>query len=68
MPHVVRRYDSSEEYLDTDHRGTPVSANMKTWEEAARVRDLLREGDPIYYYNITHTTGCAIISRGEPSC
>ena len=68
MPHIVRRYNTPEDYLDTHIVGTPVSADMKTWEEAERVRDLLREGEPRYYYNITHTTSCAVISRGEPSC
>lgn len=61
MPDVVRRYNSVEEYLDPTIVGTPVSAPMKTWEEAQRVRDLLREGESRYYYNITHTTQCAII-------
>lgn len=68
MPHVVRRYNNPEEYLDGKTVGTPVSANMKTFEEAARVRDLLREGDPFtHYYNITHTTTCAIKPKGEPT-
>ncbi len=58
MPDVVRRYNSVEEYLDPTIVGTPVSAAMKTWEDAQRVRDLLREGEPRYYYNITHTTKC----------
>ena len=63
MPHVVRRYNSAEAYLDTSIVGTPVSAPMKTWNEAKHVRNLLREGEPRYYYNITHTTQCAIITR-----
>lgn len=63
MPHVVRRYDNSEDYHDPTIVGTPVSANFNTWEEAERVRNLLREGEPRYYYNITHTTQCAIITR-----
>lgn len=64
MPDIVRRYNSLEEYLDPTITGTPVSAPMKTFEEAVRVRDLLREGESCYYYNITHTTLCAII-EGE---
>ena len=67
MPHVVRRYDNKEDYLDTLVVGTPVSASFKTWDEAERVRDLLREGESRYYYNITHSTSCATISRGDPS-
>jgi hypothetical protein len=63
MPHVVRRYNSEEEYLDGSTVGTPVSADMKTWEDAQRVRDLLREGEERYYYNITHTTQCMVITR-----
>jgi len=65
MPHIVRRYDSAEEYLDGTTVGTPVSADMKTFEDAQRVRDLLREGEPRYYYNITHTTKCSIITLGD---
>ena len=65
MPDVVRRYNSIEEYFDPTIVGTPVSADMNTWEDAQRVRDLLREGDPFnHYYNITHTTSCVIITRG----
>ena len=67
MPHLVRRYESEADYLDTFIVGTPVSATFDTWDEAERVRDLLREGEPRYYYNITHSTACAVISRGEPS-
>ncbi len=67
MSDVVRRYSSIEEYLDPTVAGTPVSADMKTWEDAQRVRDLLREGEPRYYYNITHNTGCSVI-KGEASC
>ncbi len=63
MPHIVRRYNSAEEYLDGSTVGTPVSADMKTFEDAQRVRDLLRNGESRYYYNITHTTQCAIITR-----
>ena len=63
MPHLVRRYNSIEEYLDPTVVGTLVSADMKTWEDAQRVRDLLREGDPRYYYNITHNTGYSAITR-----
>ncbi len=63
MPHIVRRYDSAEDYLDPSKVGTPVSADMKTFEDALRVRDLLREGEPRYYYNITHTTACMVITR-----
>ena len=63
MPHLVRRYNSIEEYLDPTVVGTLVSADMKTWEDAQRVRDLLREGDPRYYYNITHNTGYSSITR-----
>lgn len=66
MPHIVRRYDSAEDYLDPSMVGTPVSADMKTFEDAQRVRDLLRKGEPRYYYNITHTTQCAIITRENP--
>jgi hypothetical protein len=65
MPHVVRRYNTAEEYLDGSTVGTPVSADMKTFEDAARVRDLLREGESRYYYNITHTTQCMIITLGD---
>ncbi len=61
MPHVVRRYNSKEDYLDPTKTGTPVSAPMKTFKDAVRVRHLLREGEVRYYYNITHTTECAII-------
>ena len=60
MPRIVRRYNSVEEYLSSATSGTPVSADMKTWEDAQRVRDLLREGEPRYYYNITHNTGCSL--------
>ncbi len=64
MPHIVRRYSSIEEYLNPTVSGTPVSADMKTWEDAESVRDFLRQGEPRYYYNITHTTGCSLI-KGE---
>jgi hypothetical protein len=67
MPHIVRRYNNEEDYLDTFIVGTPVSATFKTWDEAERVRDLLREGESRYYYNITHTASCAVITKGEPS-
>ena len=63
MPHIVRRYDSAEDYLDPSTVGTPVSASMKTWEQAKRVRNLLRGGELRYYYNITHTTSTAVIDR-----
>ena len=63
MPHIVRRYNSKEEYLDSTITGTPVSGNLKTFKDAERVRDTLRKGTPRYYYNITHTTQCAIITR-----
>ena len=65
MPHVVRRYDWPEEYLDPTVTGTPVSIDMKTWEDAQRVRDLLREGEPRYYYNITHATACDFYAHKE---
>ena len=67
MPHLVRRYNSVEEYLSSATSGTIVSADMKTWEDAARVRDLLRQGEPRYYYNITHNTGYSVITKGEES-
>ena len=65
MPNVVRRYNSPEEYLDPTKTGTLVSAPMKTWNEAERVRNLLREGESRYYYNITHSSMCAIITIGD---
>ena len=67
MPHLVRRYNSVEEYLSSATSGTIVSADMKTWEDAQRVRDLLRQGEPRYYYNITHNTGYSVITKGEES-
>jgi len=63
MSDVVRRYNSIEEYLDPTVVGTPVSADMETWEDAQRIRDCLRKGDPRYYYNITHNTGSLFIRR-----
>ena len=65
MPDVVRRYNSVEEYLDPTITGTPVSASLKTFEDAQRVRDLLREGEPRYYYNIAHATACAFYVHRE---
>ena len=65
MSDVVRRYNSVEEYLDPTITGTPVSVSMKTWEDAQRVRDLLREGEPRYYYNITHVTACGFYAHRE---
>lgn len=64
MPHIVRRYNWPEEYLDPTVTGTPVSVDM-TWEDAQRVRDLLREGEPRYYYNITHTATCDFYAHRE---
>ena len=65
MPHLVRRYNSVEEYLSSTTSGTIVSADMKTWKDAQRVRDLLREGESRYYYNIIHNTGCSVITRED---
>jgi hypothetical protein len=56
MSDQVFRYDKEEDYLNSEVTGTPVSAKFKTWDEAQRVRDLLREGEPRYYYNIKHFT------------
>ncbi len=63
MPHIVRRYHSKEDYLDPTITGTPVSDELKTWEEAERVRDVFRKGTPRYYFNITHSTLCAVVTR-----
>lgn len=65
MPHIVRRYNNPEEYLDGSTTGTRVSAPMKTFEAAQAIRDLLREWGSCYYYNITHNTKCAIITKGD---
>ena len=62
MSEVVRRYNSVEEYLASTASGTIVSADMETWEDAQRVRDCLRQGESRYYYNITHNTGCSLIT------
>jgi hypothetical protein len=55
MSDQVFRYNNPDEYLDPEVRGTPVSAKLSL-DEAVRVRDLLREGEPRYYYNIVHFT------------
>ena len=65
MSEVVRRYNSVEEYLASTTLGTVVSADMKTWEDAQRVRDCLRKGESRYYYNITHNTSCSLITRED---
>ncbi len=53
------------EYLDPDISGTPVSAEFDTWEQAETVRDILREGENRFYYNIQHTTAVAVIESPE---
>ncbi len=65
MSDQVFRYNNKAEYLGTEVRGTPVSAKFKTWKEAERVRDLLREGEPRFYYNICHAAGVCVIEREE---
>jgi hypothetical protein len=57
------RYNNEAEYLNPEGRGVPVSAKFDTWEEAEKVRDILREGEPRFYYNIVHTTSVAVIDR-----
>jgi len=44
--------------------GIPVSAEFKNIEEAERMRFLLMEGEPGYYYDIKHRTGVAVV-EGE---
>jgi hypothetical protein len=56
MSDQVFRFDKEEDYLNPKVAGTPVSAKFKSWDEAMRVRDLLREGETRYYYNIKHFT------------
>ena len=46
--------------------GIPVSAEFKTIEEAERMRAILMEGEPGYYYDIKHRTGVAIIDGKAP--
>jgi hypothetical protein len=58
MSDQVFRYKDESEYLDPEVPGTPVSAKL-SWDEAVRVRDLLREGESRYYYNIVHLTSMA---------
>ncbi len=60
MSDQVFRYNNPDEYLDPEVRGKPVSAKFDTWEEAESVRDLLRAGEPRFYYNIHHTTSVAV--------
>jgi hypothetical protein len=59
----VMRYEHAGEYLNSEVRGVPVSAKFNTWEEAEKVRDLLREGEPRFYYNIVHCSTVAVIDR-----
>lgn len=65
MSHIVRRYDSKEDYLDPTVTGTPVSEELPTWDAAQRVRDIFRKGTPRYYFNITHNTKCVVIPKGD---
>jgi hypothetical protein len=63
MSNQVYRYYTPEEYLDPNKQGTPVSPKLKTWEEAEKIRNVLREGDPSYYYNIVHFSGISEVIR-----
>ncbi len=59
----VMRYEHAGEYLTPEVRGVPVSAKFNTWEEAEKVRDLLRQGESRFYYNIVHCATVAVIDR-----
>jgi hypothetical protein len=60
MSDQVFRYHTKEEYLDPEEPGIPISPKFKTWDEAVKVRDTLREGESPYYYNIIHFSGVSV--------
>jgi len=64
MSNQVWRYNSKKEYLDPllGDQGTPVSKKFDTFDEAARVRDLLAEGESRYFYGIRHYSSVAIVN------
>jgi len=45
--------------------GTPVSAKFESKKDAERMRHLLLQGEPGYYYGIKHFTHVAIITLGD---
>ena len=61
MSTQVFKYDSAEDYLDPFKQGVPASDKFATEVEAEKVRNLLREENPQYYYNLHHSTRCTVI-------
>jgi hypothetical protein len=56
---------SRDKVRDEEHPdpGVPVSAKFDTPKEAERLRALLMQGEPGYYYDIKHLTSVAVIDR-----
>ena len=72
--YVTVRYDdiehakaSREQSLKKEQPdpGAAVSIMFETLEEAERMRAIMLEGEPGYYYDIKHETQVAIITQGE---
>jgi hypothetical protein len=72
--YITMRYDDIEHARDSralclgkeqPDPAVPVSAKFKTIKEAERMRFLLMEGEPGYYYDIKHLTGVAVIEQGD---
>ena len=61
MSDQVFRYNSKEDCFDPYVSGKAVSAKFDTEEEALKVRDLLREGEDRFYYDVKHLTQVATI-------
>jgi hypothetical protein len=58
-------------FIDTGvSPGVPVSAEFKSRRQAERMRRLLRQGEPGYYYDILHRTAVEVVDTGakEPWC
>jgi len=61
-------YHSNREYVNANMKpdpGLPVSAEFETKAEAEKMRALLLQGEPGYYYGISHRTRVAIITRNK---
>ncbi len=59
---VSRKFVREGELSDP---GVPVSVEFNTTEAAERVRALLMQGEPGYYYDIKHRAGVAVVEDGK---
>lgn len=63
MSHQVFRYNNKDEYLDVKgtYQGKAVSKKFDGFDEAAKMRDILAEGDSGYFYGIKHYSRVVVV-------